>query len=177
MKKLLTLVAIANLSGEFGTALVGCTANPETMIDDDTGSFKNIEILDKISKQASDAFLEFSQNSSILNTNDHPDVDFDKLYALVTKNLSTKILNKTALDVIPVLNILDSKFNTAFNNINNVIRNDYSNYYVDSKPLTLLKSSSYTLNYIDLVTLEKINGEKDLSNLKAGRVDFMHSFR
>ncbi|MBW3058680.1 hypothetical protein D6D54_06815 [Spiroplasma poulsonii] len=177
MKKLLTLVGIANLSGGFGTALVGCTVNPETIVDDDTGSFKDIEILDKISKQAIDAFLEFSQNSSTLDTNDHSDVDFDKLYALVTKELSTAILNKNNPDVTPVLNILDSKFNIAFNNINNVITNEYSNYYVDSKPLKLLNSSRYTLHYIDLVTLGKINGEKDLSNLKAGRIDFKFRFQ
>ncbi|WP_338966413.1 MULTISPECIES: hypothetical protein [unclassified Spiroplasma] len=96
---------------------------------------------------------------------------------MVTKELSTAILNKNNPDVTPVLNILDSKFNIAFNNINNVITNEYSNYYVDSKPLKLLNSSRYTLHYIDLVTLGKINGEKDLSNLKAGRIDFKFRFQ
>ncbi|WP_419335264.1 hypothetical protein [Spiroplasma endosymbiont of Sarcophaga variegata] len=113
----------------------------------------------------------------MLDTNDYSEVDFDKLYPLVSEDSPAKILDKNTPDVTPVLNILDTKFNAIFNNINNAIINDYLNYYVDSKPLTLLDDSSYTLNYIDLATLGKINGETDLDGLKAGRIDFKFRFQ
>lgn len=49
---------IVNLSGTFGATLVSC-ANHEIPPDDNNGSFKDIEILDQISKRANDAFLEY----------------------------------------------------------------------------------------------------------------------
>ncbi|MFX4057051.1 MAG: hypothetical protein EHV01_001785 [Spiroplasma sp. hy2] len=175
MKKLMILLGMTFFATTGYSPIIGCK-KPLKLDDTENGIGKDMEILNKISQRAINNFSVYAQNKNTINSTEYQN-KFDKLYTMVDKKTESRKLDQMDKDAIDALATLKNGFLAVFNNINNEIYNDYSNYYPDSKPINLLNDSlSYELNFIDMVQLQAILDRPGLETVKAVRLDFHFQF-
>ncbi|WP_425380058.1 hypothetical protein [Spiroplasma endosymbiont of Stenodema calcarata] len=176
MKKLLALLGTSVLTLSGVSTIVSCRyEQPED--DSNTGIAKDAEILNKISQQTSKSFLEYARNKNTINSKEYQ-TTFDELYKMVNKDNPNKELDEIDPKVISALEILKTSFMTIFNNVNWEIKNEYSNYYIDTNPIELFNDSlKYNLNYIDTEQLANISQNPNVKDIKAVRLDFSFNFK
>ncbi|AOX43690.1 hypothetical protein S100390_v1c03470 [Spiroplasma sp. NBRC 100390] len=175
MKKLLTLLGISALTTTGVGTIVGCHQYSQLEEDPNIGIAKDAEILNKISQRASNGFLDYIRTKNIIDSTEYQ-TQFDNLYTMVDKDKQNVPIMLTDLKVEPALSILSTGFMASFNNINNAIINDYSNYYINTTPLAIVPNSlTYHLNFIDVEQLAVIS-DPTIKNVHAVRLDFNFKF-
>ncbi len=175
MKKLLTLLGISALTITGVSTIVGCHQYSQLEEDPNIGIAKDAEILNKISQRASNGFLDYIRTKNIIDSTEYQ-TQFDNLYTMVDKDKQNVPIMLTDPKVETALSILSTGFMASFNNINNAIINDYSNYYFNTTPLAIMPNSlTYHLNFIDVEQLAVIS-DPTIKNVRAVRVDFNFKF-
>ncbi|KAF0851624.1 MAG: hypothetical protein EIB84_05105 [Spiroplasma poulsonii] len=176
MKKLLALLGISAFTVTGASTIVSCHRGSDSD-DSNTGAAKDAETLNKISQRISNAFLEYARTRNTINSKDYQPT-FDELYTMVDKTTQSKALDQNDPKVVGALQILKTSFMAVFNNVNQQIINDYSNYYIDTKPIDLSEDSlKYNLNFIDTEKLAKLANNPAVKDVKATRLDFSFSFK
>ncbi|AOX43785.1 hypothetical protein S100390_v1c04420 [Spiroplasma sp. NBRC 100390] len=176
MKKLLAVLGISAFTVTGASTIVSCHQGNESD-DSNTGAAKDAETLNKISQRVSNAFLEYARTKNTIDSKDYQ-TTFDELYTMVNKDSQSKDLDPTDSKVVAALQILKTSFMATLNNVSQQIINDYSNYYIDTKPIDLSEDSfKYNLNFIDTEELAKLSNNPAVKNIKAVRLDFSFSFR
>ncbi|WP_338965871.1 hypothetical protein [Spiroplasma endosymbiont of Sarcophaga carnaria] len=176
MKKLLALLGVSAFSVTGASTIVGCHQMPQPD-DPDFGGHKDAETLNKISQRVSNAFLEYVRTKNTINSKDYQ-TKFDELYTMVDKTTQSKALDQSDPKVAGALQILKTSFMAVFNNVSQQIINDYSNYYIDTKPIDLSEDSlKYNLNFIDTEELAKLANNPAVKDIKATRLDFSFNFK
>ncbi|WP_424527401.1 hypothetical protein [Spiroplasma endosymbiont of Glossina fuscipes fuscipes] len=158
------------------STIVSCHHGNESD-DSNTGAAKDAETLNKISQRVSNAFLEYARTKNTIDSKDYQ-TTFDELYAMVNKDSQSKDLDPTDSKVVAALQILKTSFMATLNNVSQQIINDYSNYYIDTKPIDLFEDSfKYNLNFIDTEELAKVSNNSTVKDTKAARLDFSFNFK
>ncbi|UNF61630.1 MULTISPECIES: hypothetical protein [Spiroplasma] len=157
------------------STIVGCQHLQLAEEDPNIGAAKDAEILNKISQRASNAFLDYIRAKNIIDSTEYQN-QFSNLYTMVDKNNQKVPLSPTDENVKPALSILMAGFMASFNNINNAIISDYSNYYLKTPPLEIVpNSSTYSLSFIDVNQLAAIS-DPAIEDVHTVRIDFNFKF-
>ncbi|WHQ36642.1 hypothetical protein [Spiroplasma sp. SV19] len=176
MKKLMALLGISAFSVTGASTIVGCRQQQEEPDDSNTGATKDLETLNKISQQVSNAFLEYASTKNTIDSTNYQ-TTFDELYTIVNETTPSKELDQKDPKVMSALQILKTSFMAVFNNNSQEIINEYSNYYIDTKPIILSEESfKYNLNFINTKKIADLFQNPTVKNAKAVRLDFSFSF-
>ncbi|AOX43970.1 hypothetical protein S100390_v1c06330 [Spiroplasma sp. NBRC 100390] len=160
MKKLLTILTTVSLLTPTMDTIVSCNSKPKFIPDDDdsTQTTKDVEIMNNIKNKVLEQFKAFWNQKATIDINDYPD-QVTKFQELVT-NLKTNdgtVLIGEAIRQWRFLDQLLTAFQTEFNNLNREIANEYSNYYLNTTPLSIEPNDiSFTLQYINFDNLAKL---------------------
>ncbi|MBW1241744.1 MAG: hypothetical protein EIB84_02510 [Spiroplasma poulsonii] len=111
--------------------------------------------LTKISSKVSSVITDYDNNSNLKDSNAFSELT--PFYDLVNKDQQSIELDKTDPKISLGLENVENGFRSVFDNLNFEIIREYSNYYLNTVPLTFdKKQSKFTLNYIDLDKIGKL---------------------
>ncbi|WP_425379800.1 lipoprotein [Spiroplasma endosymbiont of Stenodema calcarata] len=178
MKKLLGILGTITLVGTGTTSVISCSnkADNNDDPDDQTQTAKDQKTLNAISKRASNELQQYASSNTLVDETKY-DISFEKIYQMVTEDKPSVPVAVDNPDAVKILQLIRTGFDAEFDNVNRGIIDDYSNYYVTTKPLTIVDSSiGYNLNYINLGQLAKLTGV-DIKNVNAVRLDFSFNFK
>ncbi|KAI92628.1 hypothetical protein [Spiroplasma melliferum] len=163
MKRLLTLFSVFVLGFGSSLGVVSCTARAKHELDDNDELDRNqdLEILNQIKKETKETLLPWWQTKAMIDIiKDYPEQisSFEELVAEVkAKNDGFLTLTSTAISEYGFLNQLLVGFKAEFNNLNQHLRDRYSNYYVDTMPLFLgendISFDLYNINFDKIAKL------------------------
>ncbi|QCO23944.1 hypothetical protein [Spiroplasma melliferum] len=163
MKRLLTLFSVFVLGFGSSLGVVSCTvrAKHEPDDNDELEHNQDLEILNQIKKEAKQTLSTWWQTKTMIDIiKEYPDQisSFKELVAQVkTKNDGLLTLTSTAISKYRFLHQLLVGFKAEFNNLNQHLRDRYSNYYVDTMPLFLGENNiSFDLYNINFDKIAKL---------------------
>lgn len=174
MKKLLVMLGVFNFSVVSPGLIISCVAKPNTDQEENNGiDYQgDLKILNEITKKVSAAFQKYAMEKALVDINDYPTNGLEKLFTMVSKKQSQRQLNLNDENVGSGLNALINGFLTIFDNVNREIADQYSNYYINTLPLSAdVKGYQFMLNHIDTEQLRSL-ANVDVNNLQGVRLDF-----
>ena len=155
MRKLLTILTISVITTSGTVNMVGCYKK-NVVNDYDNSNLQNDMIsLTKIASKVSSVITDYDNNGNVKDSNAFPELT--AFYDLVNKDQSTVELDQTNPNISSGLENIENGFRSVFDNLNFEIIREYSNYYLDTVPLTFDKNQTkFVLNYIDLDKIGKL---------------------
>ncbi|WP_424526447.1 hypothetical protein [Spiroplasma endosymbiont of Glossina fuscipes fuscipes] len=174
MKKLLVMLGIFNFSVISPSIIISCVVKPKTKEYENSGiDYQgDLKILNEISKKVSSVFQTYAMEKTLVDVHDYSTEEFEKLFTMVTSNDPQQELKLNDTNIGKALQALVNGFSAVFDNVNREIADQYSNYYIDTLPLsTDAKDYKFMLNYIDIGKLDSLVNI-DVNNLKGVRLDF-----
>ncbi|MBH8623457.1 hypothetical protein, partial [Spiroplasma sp. hyd1] len=174
MKKLLVILGIFNFGVVSPSLIISCVERPKSNSDENRGiDYQgDLKILNEICKKVSTVFQTYAMEKTLVDIHDYSTQEFEKLFTMVTSGSPQQELKLDDHNVGVALQALVNGFMAVFNNVNREIADQYSNYYIDTMPLsTDSKDDKFMLNYIDIAKLGSLVNI-DVNNLKGVRLDF-----
>ncbi|WHQ37173.1 lipoprotein [Spiroplasma sp. SV19] len=168
MKKLLSLLGVFALSTTGAITVVSCSSKADNNNGDGSeeidDSHKDVEILNKISEKVRESFENLSFKEDIERNNPYMLV----AYTRVSDSIKTYQLNDNNQDDLTIKNEFLTTFRAVFDNVNREIKNEYSNYYPNSNPVSFKESDvMINLNFIDIQKLITLSGLPNMDGLQA----------
>ncbi|WHQ36489.1 lipoprotein [Spiroplasma sp. SV19] len=152
MKKLLTVLTSVSLLAPTVNTIVSCNNQPKHIPDDDAGQGTNdVEIINKIMTKVKETFKAWWDTKATIDINTYPD-QITKFQELVThlKTNDGEVLTGNAINQYRFLDQLVTGFKVEFDNLNREIANEYSNYYINTMPLSIEPNDiMFTLSHIN----------------------------
>ncbi|WP_425380576.1 hypothetical protein [Spiroplasma endosymbiont of Stenodema calcarata] len=159
MKKLLSIFTTVSLLTPTVNTIIICNKAHKYIPDDDSNNNGNdIEIMNNINARVKKHLNEWWNTKTKIDITEYPD-QMEKFKELVTnlKHNDGTILIGKAINEWRFLDQLVTAFQTEFNNINREIKDEYSNYYHNTMPLSLEPNDiSFTLHHINFDKLTKL---------------------
>ncbi|WHQ36686.1 lipoprotein [Spiroplasma sp. SV19] len=173
MKKLLTILGALTITTVGTVNIVSCTVRPNDNSSDTNGSMQNdMAILTKIASKVSKNINDYANNGNLKDSNAYPQLD--SFYDLVSESQPSIEISASSGDHKEGLSIIKNGLKVVFENVNQQIKDEYSNYYINTMPLSFEETrDKFVLNYINLTKVAEITGT-DISNLKT--VQLQYSF-
>ncbi|AOX44357.1 hypothetical protein S100390_v1c10210 [Spiroplasma sp. NBRC 100390] len=173
MKKLLNLLGVFSLLTSGAITVVSCTPKTNNENGDGTEEIndghKDVEILNKISEKVSTSFENLSFKEDIERNNPYMLV----AYTRVSDSKKTYQLNDKDQDDLAIKNEFLTTFRAVFDNVNREIKNEYSNYYPNSEPVSFSENDvMIELNFIDIEKLIELSGLPNMDGLQAVAINF-----
>ncbi|WP_425379977.1 hypothetical protein [Spiroplasma endosymbiont of Stenodema calcarata] len=173
MKNLLSLLGTFLLTTSGTITVMSCT--PKASKDNSDGqdemndSFRDIEIINKISQKVRENFENLSFKEDIERNNAYMSV----AYTRVSDKNKTYELDDKNKDDLAIKNEFLSTFRAVFDNVNREIKNEYSNYYINSDPISFKESDvKIDLTFIDIKQLITLSKLPDIGDLQAVGINF-----
>ncbi|MBW3058394.1 hypothetical protein D6D54_02765 [Spiroplasma poulsonii] len=159
------------------TTVVSCASKPNVdPSDDDNDIRKDLDLLLKIMNEAHEVFLNYANEKAVLNLNDYQIPELNQLFDLVNPTEKEVELQLDTPFGEKINNFLENNFKTVFDEVNRLITNKYSNYYVNSMPFAFKTSlSNLKVNYVDVAALQKLTTEP-IKDLKAVVVNYSFGY-
>ncbi|WP_425379454.1 lipoprotein [Spiroplasma endosymbiont of Stenodema calcarata] len=159
MKKLLSIFTTVSLLTPTVNTIISCNKAHKYIPDDDSNNIGNdIEIMNNINARVKKHLDEWWKAKAKIDITKYPD-QVEKFKELVTslKTNDDQVLTGAAIREWRFLDQLYTGFETEFNNLNYEIKNEYSNYYINTMPLSLDSNDiSFTLQNINFDNLALI---------------------
>ncbi|WP_342256533.1 hypothetical protein [Spiroplasma endosymbiont of Poecilobothrus nobilitatus] len=134
-------------------------------VDDDLDVNQDLDILNHIKKEVNQALNAWWQTKATIDINDYPDQVsfFTELVDELKKENDSLTLTGKEISSYRVLKKLFVGFKAEFDNLNQSLRDRYSNYYVDTIPLFLMEDdisfTLYNINFYNIAKLLEVTSE------------------
>lgn len=175
MKKLLSILGTVSLTATGASSVVACKiTTKENEKFEETDLSKDLRILSTISEKINKEFKKSLFKENILLT----DNNLSKAYDWVNANKPSLILRFDNTEHQNFKKYLLKYFYEIFNDINQQIKDEYSNYYQNNESMFVLASDiDITLNFVNLEELSRLLNINITDNLKVVRIQFDFKYK
>jgi len=160
MKKLLTFFSAFVLGSGSAFGAASCTTQTTHERDEDAlDGDQDLSILNKIKDEAKQTFEAWWDTKATIDINDYLDqiTSFTELTVELQSKDEGLTLTSETISKYRFLTQLLTGFKAEFDNLNQSLRDRYSNYYVDAMPLLLAEDDiSFTLYNINFGNIAKL---------------------
>lgn len=171
MKKLLSILGTIILTGTATTSIISCKAKNVDVIDYDNNNLQtDMATMFNIVTKVSNNINQYGNSANLRDSKLQP--QFDSFYDEATAENSKIEISDSIEKYKDGIVIITNGFKSIFDNINLKIKNEYSNFYPNSEPLTWQKDrDKFFLNYVNLDEIKKITSD-DITNVKAAQLEY-----
>ncbi|WP_283272553.1 hypothetical protein [Spiroplasma sp. SV19] len=165
---MLTVLTSVSLLVPTVNIIISCNSRPKYVPDDedDAGQGVNdVEIINKIMTKVWERFKAWWDKKATIDINIYPDqiTKFQELVTLLKTN-DGEVLTGNAINQYRFLDQLVTGFKAEFDNLNREIANEYSNFYMETVPLSVEPDDiAFTLSHINFDNLAKLMTVNDKS--------------
>ncbi|WP_425380095.1 hypothetical protein [Spiroplasma endosymbiont of Stenodema calcarata] len=157
MKKLLTLLGISVMMTGGSINMISCHKQKNDGLDTNSSLQNDMLTFTKIASKVSSIITVYDNNGNLKDS--ETSSELTAFYDLVNADQKQVEINSSDPNLSLGLENIKNGFRSIFDNLNFQITQEYSNYYLDTVPLTFLhKQSKFILNYIDLEKIGKLTG-------------------
>lgn len=161
MKKLLSLLSAVILTATGTSGIIACNKQDKKQINKEKQNNEqnnDLKTWNKLQLETNNMFLnELKKEEMVYEIND------STLYTEVSNTNQSKNIDLTGTENNIITKIIINKLN----DINNKIKNDYTNFYYNSEPIKI-NQKTFTINYIDPKAYSIINNiNVESNNVKA----------
>ncbi|WHQ37206.1 lipoprotein [Spiroplasma sp. SV19] len=152
MKKLLSILGAITLVGAVTPNVISCH-NKKAVNNDNTGTVKDLEVLNEIQAKATKKITEKLKTKMYVDSLKN---NLGKIFTKVNDTNQTYRLKLTSGDDSQLGAYFINDFKNVFDNVNHDLQNEYSNYFTDKMPLTLDDDrNEINVTFIDVTALKK----------------------